>query len=233
MRKKIGITNTSKVERYAMWFTSTDLDDDIEIKIITNGSDDYKECSGILLTGGIDVHPEMYDGEEDYPNADIHDKDRDEFEQEAYEYAKKNRIPILGICRGLQLVNVVEGGTLIQDLGNGNDVHKKGEEDKIHPVVISQGSLLAEIVGKSQGNVNSAHHQAADPAAIGRQLTVNAVTEAGGIGVVEGLEFKDRRDKGFMLCVQWHPERMQDKEESPFSKNIKEAFLRAVRAYES
>lgn len=233
MKKKVGITDTNRVERYTEWFTNNDLLDDIEVVVLSNGSDDFKNCSGILLSGGIDVHPDMYDGSEEYPNADEHDISRDKYEEQVYNFAKKEQIPVLAICRGLQLVNVLEGGTLVQDLGDGNETHKKGAEDKVHHVVVSQGTLLAEVVGKTQGTVNSAHHQAVDPEAIARPLAVSAVSEAGGLGVIEALEFKDRRDKGFLLCVQWHPERMSDKEESPFSKNIKGAFLRAVRQYEN
>jgi putative glutamine amidotransferase len=228
MKKKLGITDTNKVQRYIDWFSSTDLADDVEIVTLTKGSNDHKSCSGILLTGGIDVHPDLYDGSTDYPNADEHDLERDEYETKVYEYAKINKHPILAICRGLQLVNVIEGGTLIQDLGEGNEAHKKeGADDKLHVVDIDSRTMLGDITGVMSGTVNSAHHQAADPEAIGRELVTNAFSRD---GVVEGLEFKNKTNKGFMIAVQWHPERMTDKDENPLSKSVKKAFLAAIRS---
>jgi putative glutamine amidotransferase len=228
MKKKLGITDTSKVERYIDWFSAADLADSVEIITLTKGSNDYKTCAGILLSGGIDVHPSLYDGAEDYPNADPFDLERDEYETKVYEYAKMNKVPILAICRGLQLVNVVEGGTLIQDLGEGNAAHRKeGAEDKIHKIDIDSRTLLGDIAGVMNGNVNSAHHQAADAEAIGRELIPNAFSRD---GIVEGLEFKNKTNKGFMIAVQWHPERMLDKDENPLSKSIKKEFLAAIRS---
>jgi putative glutamine amidotransferase len=127
----------------------------------------------------------------------------------------------------MQLINVLQGGKLIQDLDNGNARHKKEELDKEHTIIAENNSLLHQIASSFSGKVNSAHHQAIDPDAIGDNLVVNAYEDDEKI--IEGLEFKDKINKAFMLCVQWHPERMKGKEESPFSENLKKQFLSAVR----
>jgi putative glutamine amidotransferase len=222
--KKVGITDSrsASMEKYVSWFSGEDVD----IVKLEVDSHDYKSCSGIVLTGGTDVHPDVYDGEHDYPNKpDNWDEDRDEYEETVYKYAKVNKIPILAICRGLQLVNVIEGGTMIQDLGDGNITHQKEQSDKEHSITVDSRTLLGDITGAMSGTVNSAHHQAVDEP--GRSLLVNATSKD---NVIEGLEFKDKTNKGFMIAVQWHPERMKDKDTSAFSKNIKRAFLSAIRS---
>lgn len=222
--KKVGITDSrsASMEKYVSWFDG----EDVEVVKLPVGSHDYKGCQGIVLSGGTDVHPDVYDGEHDYPNKPDHwDEARDEYEESVYKYAKVNKIPILAICRGLQLVNVLEGGTMIQDLDSSNAAHKKETEDKEHPVTVDSRTLLGDITGAMSGTVNSAHHQAVDEP--GRSLLVNATSKD---NVIEGLEFKDKTNKGFMIAVQWHPERMKDKDTSAFSKNIKKAFLSAIRS---
>lgn len=222
--KKLGITDSrsKSMELYMDWFKG----EDVEVVKLEVNSHDYKSCQGILLSGGTDVHPDAYDGELDYPNKpDNWDEERDQYEETVYKYAKVNKIPILAICRGLQLVNVLEGGTMIQDLGDGNGTHKKAEDDKEHTVTVDSRTLLGDITGAMSGTVNSAHHQAVDEP--GRSLMISATAKD---DVIEGLEFKDKTNKGFMIAVQWHPERMKDKETSAFSKSIKKAFLSAIRS---
>ena len=77
------------------------------------------------------------------------------------------------------------------------------------------------------GRVNSAHHQAIAPDSVGENLMVNAYDDDDE-KIIEGLEFKNKADKAFMLCVQWHPERINNKEENPFSENLKKEFLMAI-----
>ena len=121
------------------------------------------------------------------------------------------------------------GGKLNQDLGSvGNNIHKKqGELDKTHGIHIQENSLLHQITNESSGIINSAHHQSISIDHLGENLMVNAMDEES--KTIEGIEFKDKANKGFLLCVQWHPERMEDKEHSFLSKNIKENFLTAIR----
>jgi acyl-CoA reductase-like NAD-dependent aldehyde dehydrogenase/gamma-glutamyl-gamma-aminobutyrate hydrolase PuuD len=232
MKKKIGISYTrSHFKNYWNWFTTNDLEDDIELIELNfeeDNTEDIYKCNGFLLTGGVDVHPSVYNGEKNYNNSPgSFEPERDVFEEKIYRYSQLNNLPVLAICRGMQLINVLQGGKLIQDLDNGNARHKKEELDKEHTIITEGNSLLHQIANSFSGRVNSAHHQAIDPDAIGDNLVINAYEDDEKI--IEGLEFKDKTNKGFLLCVQWHPERMKGKEESPFSENLKKQFLSAVR----
>jgi putative glutamine amidotransferase len=236
MKKKIGISYTrTHFENYWNWITKEDMQDDLELVLLSfekNNTEDIYKCDGFILTGGVDVHPDFYNGKPVYNNSpEIFQPERDGFEEKIYRYSQKNKLPVLGICRGMQLINVLEGGKLIQDLDNGNERHRKEELDKEHGIAAEEETLLYKIANTSKGVVNSAHHQAIDPDALGSNLIVNAYDDddTDNINIIEGLEFRDKSDKAFMLCVQWHPERMKGKEENPFSENIKQQFLAAVR----
>jgi acyl-CoA reductase-like NAD-dependent aldehyde dehydrogenase/gamma-glutamyl-gamma-aminobutyrate hydrolase PuuD len=233
MKKKIGISfSTTNFQYYRDWFTKEDLNDDVELVELSfekNNVEDLYTCHAVILTGGVDVHPSLYNGACSYNNQPgSFQLERDVFEKKIYEYSQLHALPLLGICRGLQLVNVLSGGKLVEDIGVGNAIHRKESEvDRIHQVKVEANSLLSGITGFETAEVNSAHHQAVRADAIGKGLVVNAFSQNDSI--IEGLEFSDKSDKAFMLCVQWHPERMADKERHPFSKNIKERFLKEVR----
>lgn len=233
MKKKIGISfSTTGFDNYWNWFTKKDLKDDIELVELSfqkNNVEDIPSCDGFLLTGGVDIHPSLYGSGEDYLNKPTaFQPQRDQFEKKIYAYSQTNKIPLLAICRGLQLVNVLNGGKLIQDLGEGNLIHtKENSIDKQHALKIEKGTLLDEITTLPSSHINSAHHQAIHRDKIGNNLMANAYAEDDSI--IEGLEYKDKSGKAFMLCLQWHPERLNDKDNHPLSKNIKERFLKEVR----
>ena len=234
VKKKIGISFTTTNYRYYLdWFTKSDLSSDIEIVELSfekNNLVDIHQCDGLILTGGADIHPSFYNGESTYQNMpDTFQQKRDAFEAALFYYAQTMKLPVLGICRGLQLVNVLMGGKLNQDLGPAeNSIHKKqGDLDKTHGVKIQQNSLLHQITNASSGIINSAHHQSISIDHLGENLMINAMDEEG--KTIEGIEFKDKTNKGFLLCVQWHPERMENKEQSVLSQNIKEIFLKEIR----
>lgn len=235
MKKKIGISYTeTNFQNYWNWFTSDDLREDIDLLELSFREDnrkDFANCDGFVLTGGIDVLPELYGGLEDYPHRpEKFLPERDEFEKELYFYARKHKVPVLGICRGMQYINILEGGKVAEDNGELlNQVHKKSGTDKVHGVRALKGSLLYGISGTELGTVNSAHHQRVQPEHLAPDLMINAYSD--GDAIVEGLEFKDKSDKAFMLGVQWHPERMTGKETNPFSQKIKETFIEAVKKY--
>lgn len=233
MKKKIGISYTTTFfQNYWNWFTPQDLANDfdlVELSFEKNNTEDIYKCDGFVLTGGVDVHPSFYNGKSDYKNKPgIFQPARDKFEAKIYQHSQSNKLPVLGICRGMQLINVLQGGKLIQDLDNGNTRHRKEESDKEHTIFTENNTLLYQVAGSLSGHVNSAHHQAIDPNNIGENLKINAYDDDDE-KIIEGLEFADKTNTGFMLCVQWHPERMKEKEQNPFSENIKKEFLSAIK----
>ncbi len=231
MKKKIGLSFTAtNFANYLQWFDEQDLGNSFELVTLSfeeNNTEDMLQCDGFILTGGVDVHPSNYNGDEQYPNMpNTFQPERDSFESKIYRHAKQRKLPILGICRGQQLVNILEGGRLIQDLGAWkNQVHRKLEVDKKHAITIEASSLLNRISGVESGEVNSAHHQCIDPLHLPSSLKPVAFADD---QTIEAVEYRDPSDKGFMLCVQWHPERMDKKETNPLSINIKKAFLDAI-----
>lgn len=170
--------------------------------------DNYLErVSGIVISGGaFDVPPELY-GEAAREGMGPTKPNRSSFELALIKAALQRRLPLLGICGGMQLINVAYGGTLIQDLkleaphaGAHQQEHDRSQP--LHPVEVREGSMLSDCVGKGQLMVNSTHHQAVKT--IGTGLQASAVAPD---GIVEGIESKDG---GFVLGVQWHPEQMID-----------------------
>ncbi len=220
----IGITDCSKYANYEKWI----LDEaDTEVIRLSPGAKnflDVEKCDGIILSGGEDVHPRFYNKLEYLPYCHEIDEARDEFEWRVLEETKKNDLPLLGICRGLQMINVFFGGTLIPDLPSfAKYNHSRfSKEDRCHIVNVDPLSELRKIVGVDSGEINSAHHQSAE--LIGKDLVVNSFSPE---GVVEGIEWKDSSNKPFMQSVQWHPERMTNLQ-SVFSQKIKVAFINAV-----
>ena len=155
-------------------------------------------CLGLVLCGGGDLDPALF-GQEDqgsYPPDPVRDQAELDLVR-AYCAAGK---PILGICRGLQVLNVWFGGTLLQDLGAERVPIHRGERDVLHPIQTAPGSLLAQLFGPCP-TVNSAHHQAVDQVGTGLQVTAWSQD-----GTVEALEHSSLPIVG----VQFHPERLPD-----------------------
>jgi len=224
----IGVTDCSKFEIYRDWVLS--YNENIEVIQLghkLNNFDEIAKCHGIVLTGGEDVHPRFYNLPEYYPYCyeDDIDEQRDEFEFEILNYTEKNEIPVLGICRGMQVGNVFFGGTLIPDIATwGKFDHSKmpDKSDRYHEVIVNPSSWLNGIVNVDKGLVNSNHHQSTDKT--GKGLVVSAISPD---GISEAIERLNPNGKSFLLFVQWHPERLKD-QQSPFSKNIHEAFINAI-----
>ncbi len=229
MSKKliIGVAAGRNYNNYTKWLKQNPDVEIVKLGYEENNLDTVSSCKGILLTGGEDVHPKFY-GNPKYVEQfrlDDFDERRDEFELKILAYAHKKRLPLLGICRGLQITNVFLGGTLIPDIGAyGRSDHKKLSDgtDRLHPIWLPENTILGEITGTMRGEVNSSHHQAIDM--LGEGLAMNSVSPD---GVLEGAEIKDRDEHPYLMLVQWHPERMID-QTSAFSKNIRESFLDAV-----
>lgn len=220
----IGITDCSKWKNYYDWFASENVKV-LKLSPKENNLVDVEKCDGIVLSGGEDVHPKYY-GKPRYwkKRKELRlevNETRDKFELKVIDKAVKNKKPILGICRGLQIANVYFKGTLIPDLlGKTRICHSKNEGyDQLHTVHVESGSCLSAIVSSEKGVANSAHHQSA--AKIGKGLKVSARSDD---GTVEAIEWKNPKNKPFLLLVQWHPERMKE-QKSALSKNIKKEFL--------
>lgn len=162
-------------------------------------------CAGVVLTGGEDVDPARY-GESPSPALGSVCRERDEMEWRVLDAALLRGLPVLGICRGLQVLNVYLGGTLYQDLNTdrpGTAVHQQAEPwgRGSHYVAVDEDSLLARAIGSDRIFINSYHHQGVRDVA--SSLRVNARAED---GLVEGVE---SRDGAWLLGVQWHPERYE------------------------
>lgn len=221
----IGVTDCSRYDLYNHWI----LNYHPEVKTLRlSWKDDsfsrINTCDGIVLTGGEDVHPRFYNQPEWLPYCyeDDVNEARDELEWKVLEYSQRHALPVLGICRGLQIANVYFGGTLIPDIpvwGKFNHSKLPDGTDRYHTVKVDPSSALYQLTGEKEGEINSNHHQSVDK--VGRGLVVSALSEE---GVVEALE---RQKPGpYLSLVQWHPERMND-QESPFVKNIRRAFFEA------
>lgn len=160
-------------------------------------------CAGLVLTGGEDVDPAFY-GEQPSPALGAVQRARDEMEFRALECALARELPIFGICRGAQVMNVHFGGTLYQDLDTdrpGDLSHQQtGSWDKrSHEVTVQPDSLLCALVGDARLCINSFHHQAVKD--VGRELRVVARADD---GLIEAIEHVNHP---WCLGVQWHPER--------------------------
>ncbi len=163
--------------------------------------------SGVLLTGGaFDIPPEAY-GETARDGMGATKPARTTFETDVLKAALARNLPVLGICGGMQLLNVALGGTLFQDIGRelpNARLHEQTHDrhQPQHPVDVKVGTVLAECVGRGQLMVNSTHHQAVKT--VGTKLVINAIAPD---GVIEGIE---AGGYSFAVGVQWHPELLLD-----------------------
>ncbi|MCD7814984.1 MAG: gamma-glutamyl-gamma-aminobutyrate hydrolase family protein [Lachnospiraceae bacterium] len=179
----------------------------------------FELCDGLLMTGGHDVSPALYH-QEKKESCGLTCPARDQMERILYENALANEKPVLGICRGIQLINVLQGGTLYQDLPTEYkstvEHHMKPPYTNIaHTVQIRKDSPLYDLLGIETLGVNSYHHQAVKE--LGTDLEVMAESED---GLVEAVCHSRHR---FVWAVQWHPE--FDYHVNPVSKRIFEAFI--------
>ena len=177
---------------------------------------DALTCDGLLLPGGGDMDPKFY-GQERIPACGEPNLLRDAAEPlllRAFLAADK---PVLGICRGVQVMNAVLGGDLYQDIKPFEHLPHNDHWAKVHTVTVRRGTLLSRILGQDTVLVNSQHHQAVDRVAPG--FTLAALSED---GIVEAIEKPDAR---FCLGVQWHPEWLSDAD--PAMQGLFDAFVNA------
>lgn len=223
-RPIIGITCDYDIEKgvsqlYRGYYNAVLRAGGLPFLIANMGEDNISEIldplDGILFTGGQDVEPEYF-GENPHQNLGSVNPYRDQLEIPLCRKALGEDMPILGICRGVQLMNVAMGGTIYQDL---ESQWERGELQKhnqlapdwygSHEVELVKGSKLADVLGVERIRTNSFHHQAIKEPA--QCFKIGAFC---GDGVIEGIE---SRHHSFAIGVQWHPERMWEKDERMLS----------------
>jgi putative glutamine amidotransferase len=175
---------------------------------------------GVVLGGGIDIDPSAYGAP--WPAAQTPDPDRDRVERLVVEWALKHDLPLLGVCRGMQMINVALGGTLFEHVEH-RDVPGVRESTfegvRLHDIPLMPDSLVRRVLGRERVPVLCLHHQAPD--VIGDGLRVGARSDD---GIVEAIEATDDR---FVLGVLWHPEHMES--ETELQGRLYEALVTAAR----
>ena len=200
----------------------------IPLLIPTKASDDeleylLKQCDGLLLTGGNDITPELY-GEQILNDTVEPAPERDEMELKLCRMADQWDLPVLGICRGIQILNVAFGGTLYQDISSQYETAVAHRMEKpyhrtCHSCILTEGSPLRIACDRDVIGVNSHHHQAIKTIAPGF-LPMGRSED----GIIEAIWHPGKR---FLWAVQWHPERIWDIE--PSSAEIFAAFINACK----
>jgi putative glutamine amidotransferase len=190
----------------------------------------YDRLDGIFLPGGVDMDPASY-GAAHHPLTGRTDLPRDQVELQFARWAIEDGKPLLGVCRGMQVVNVAMGGTLVQDCAElfPNSIKHDyfpgsgwSRDYLAHPVRIAEGSRLREAFGVSEAPVNSMHHQGI--AELGEGLVATAWASD---GLVEAVE--SSREEHFLVAVQWHPEMLIDDHEG--TRRLFDAFIEAANQY--
>lgn len=196
MRKRVGLT--FRLKRKAEPYEAALLMVGLEPAPITP-EEPWQSVTGLdalLISGGTDINPKYYGKPAHRRTPRELDDARDELEMLLLKQALRRDLPTLAVCRGLQMFNVVHGGTLVQHLTTAATHRSKLMH--AHTVFVEPGTKLAAILGEGEHSVNSRHHQAVSR--VGRAVVVSARAAD---GVIEGLE---RPDKKFAVAVQWHPE---------------------------
>lgn len=176
---------------------------------------------GILFTGGLDLDPSLWQ-EKPHPKTKLLHARRQQFEFTLYEAVQKRRLPVMGICLGIQMINVAHGGSLYQHVSEFPGKIDHGQEGRSteHKVTLDRGSRLFSLLKTDNLAVASCHHQGINR--LGNGLLAAAVADDGVVEAVERVEYP------FLMAVQWHPERYPD---SPISRTILEEFLSAAKSF--
>ena len=197
------------------------LDDEMTLRSI------YDQADGVFLPGGVDMDPASY-GEARGPGSGRVDPERDRTELTLVRWAAAERKPVLGVCRGAQVMNVAFGGTLYQDIATEREGSIKHDyfptggrytrDQLVHDVRVVEGTQLAAALGATRLTVNSMHHQGIKELAPG--LTVSALAPD---GLIEGVEAASGQ---YLIGVQWHPESLVDAD--PRMRRLFATFIEAA-----
>ncbi len=207
----IGFSRASdegKYQLYVKWLKSIDPSFEYVNFYKMNTSDALgalENCSGLVLTGGADVHPSNYGKDEEVNRCEC-DPARDILEFALIEKSMSLKMPILAICRGEQILNVSQGGDLIVDIpsDHGKKVIHSSDTESLasHSVSIEKKSILFRLIGKTAFDIVSVHHQAVKTLAPCYRPTAFA-----GDGIIEAFEWLYPEGKSYLNAVQWHPEK--------------------------
>jgi putative glutamine amidotransferase len=228
---KLRIALSKSSPNYIQWLKSADpgietvnlytLNTHAALELLTN-------CDGLLLTGGEDIYPGWYGKENDTGRCTGFDFHRDSLEMAVLDKALESRMPVFGICRGHQLINVYLGGKCIIDIPSDYGqtvIHMCPDYRKcFHEVLVQRNSQLYQVCGCDSALVTTNHHQAVDN--LSPLLIVNARSAD---GLIEGEEWINPSNKGFLMGVQWHPERMETI--NPLSGKLAEKFVNECEKY--
>lgn len=219
MSARVGVTysNEIKLQPYLDALRAAGVE---PVPLAAGANADAHDLDGLLLSGGLDLNPHLY-GQEMHAEADEPNDARDRLELDLLRDALDRDLPVLAICRGMQLFNVAHGGSLDQHMA-AHALHQQRPADKstpAHEIEIAPESKLADILETSHASVNSRHHQAVDR--VGAGLVVSARAQD---GAVEALEVPARR---FAIAVQWHPEDQAPRD--AVQRRLFEKFAEAVR----
>ncbi|HXJ49399.1 MAG TPA: gamma-glutamyl-gamma-aminobutyrate hydrolase family protein [Candidatus Acidoferrum sp.] len=216
-RPKIGITVQPRrgMEYYAPYRRAVAAAGAEPVDLVP-GTKSLPPVDGLLLPGGWDVDPSFY-GESPDEKVVETDKQLDETELAMFHQARERELPVLGICRGQQVINVAMGGSLVQHL-EGHEVRAHGRSHLAHSIDVDPASELGRAAGAHKIRVNSFHHQAIRTLAEGLQQTAR-----GDDGTVEGVE----SDDGLIVAVQCHPEELTT--DLPWARNLFERFVARAR----
>jgi putative glutamine amidotransferase len=217
-RPKIGITTSPRREAaYYLTYGRAVEAAGAEAVYLPPGTDSVADIDGLLLPGGWDVDPARY-GEKPDPKVGDIDPELDETEIQLFQLARNEKVPVLGICRGQQVINVAMGGTLLQHL-EGHEVRAFGRKHLAHTASVDPASELGRAAEGRQIQVNSLHHQAVRSVAPGLRQTAT-----GDDGTIEGLE----TDDGLVVAVQCHPEELTG--DLPWASKLFERFVARARS---
>jgi len=221
---KYGHTYRSWLRRYdssIQWVNLYPLSVDSAKKVL-------KTCDGLLCTGGGDVDPSIYGKGDEADKCGPPDHHRDSLELAVIHEAINNKMPLFGICRGLQIINVALKGTLYTDLPTDiglKVIHRtKDGKHSMHEVYLNKHSELYAISRADSGYIYSNHHQGIDK--LGKGLSVSARSAD---SLPEGIEWADTNGKGFLMAVQWHPEHLDTL--APLSKSLAVKLIGEMTLY--
>ncbi|MFJ4718044.1 gamma-glutamyl-gamma-aminobutyrate hydrolase family protein [Streptomyces luteogriseus] len=181
----------------------------------TGAADRLARFDGVLLPGGGDLAPSRYGAADTHDTVYDVDPLQDTFDLDAARHALESGMPLLAVCRGLQVVNVALGGTLEQDMGGPEREHRH----LVHPVTLEPGSLVARAAGAEKADASCYHHQRVDRLGAGLRVTARAAD-----GTIEALELPGAA--GWFAAVQWHPE--DTAQEDPAQQGLFDALVRAA-----